>query len=100
MPDRVSQLVHITQQMGPDRDLLRAHLASDPAAMDELVRRHIGLARRVAAEICPAAADDVAQATVTLLADKAKVIAHRESAAGWVFETARRLALKARTTAA
>jgi RNA polymerase sigma factor (sigma-70 family) len=78
--------------------LLRAFLASEPAAFDELARRHIGLARRAAAEVCPAAAEDVAQATLALLAKKAATVAGRESAAGWVFETARRLALKARTT--
>src|SRR5437764_1428714 len=68
--------------------------------MDELVRRYTGLARRAAAEVCPAAADDVAQATLALLARKATAVAGRASAAGWVFETARRLALKARTSAA
>src|SRR5918993_1499235 len=84
-----------------DRDLLRSHAqAGDPAAFAELVRRYLGLPRRAAADVCPAAADDAAQATLALLGRKAQSVAGRESAAGWVFETARRLALKARTAAA
>src|SRR6476646_4628154 len=84
-----------------DRDLLRSYAqAGDPDAFAELVRRYGGLAHRAAADVCPAAADDAAQATLTLLGRKAGALAERESAAGWVFETARRLALKARTAAA
>jgi len=84
-----------------DRDLLREFVVgADPSAFAELVRRHAGLALHVAAEVCPAAADDVAQATLILLGRKAATVVNRESAAGWVFETARRLALKARTAAA
>ncbi|MDB5314023.1 MAG: hypothetical protein JWO38_8225 [Gemmataceae bacterium] len=101
MPVPLSRLLRLTPPARSDRDLVRAHLAGgDPAAFDELVRRHAGLARRVAAEVYPAAAEDVAQITLTLLARKAAAVAGRESAAGWVFETARRLALKARTAAA
>jgi RNA polymerase sigma factor (sigma-70 family) len=97
VPARLSSLVRLTDSARSDRELLRAHLdAGDTAAMDELVRRHAKLARRAAAEVCPTAADDVAQATLALLVRKATAIAGRESAAGWVFETARRLALKAR----
>jgi RNA polymerase sigma factor (sigma-70 family) len=97
MPDRLAPLLKLARPGRSDGDLLRAFLASEPAAFDELARRHVGLARRAAAEVCPAAADDVAQATLALLAKKAAAVAGRESAAGWVFETARRLALKART---
>jgi RNA polymerase sigma factor (sigma-70 family) len=101
MPDRISPLLRLARPTRSDRDLLRAYLAGrDPAAFEELVRRHAGLARRAAAEVCPAAADDAAQAALALLARKASAVAARESAAGWVFETARRLALKARTAAA
>ena len=100
MPARVPNLLRLAQASRTDGDLLRAHLAGTPAAFAELTARHTELARRVAAEVCPAAADDVAQATLTLLARKAAAVADRESAAGWVFETARRLALKARTAAA
>lgn len=97
MPDRLAPLLKLARPGRSDGDLLRAFLASEPAAFDELARRHAGLARRAAAEVCPAMADDVAQATLALLAKKAAAVAGRESAAGWVFETARRLALKART---
>lgn len=101
MTTRVSRLVRLAPPARSDRDLLRAHLGGgEPGAFDELARRHAGLARRAAAEVCPPAADDVAQATLALLARKAAAVADRESAAGWVFETARRLALKARTAAA
>jgi RNA polymerase sigma factor (sigma-70 family) len=87
--------------LSSDRQLLRAYVeGGDPAAFAEVAKRYAGLARRAAADVCPAAADDVAQATLTLLGRKAKAVAGRESAAGWVFETARRLALKARTAAA
>jgi RNA polymerase sigma factor (sigma-70 family) len=97
MSDRLAPLLRLARPGQSDRDLLRAFLAREPAAFDELARRHVGLARRAAAEVCSAAADDVAQATLALLAKKAAAVAGRESAAGWVFETARRLALKART---
>ena len=80
-----------------DQELL---CSRDPAAFAELARRYAGLARRAAADVCPAVADDVAQATLTLLGRKSRSVAGRESAAGWVFETARRLALKAKTAAA
>lgn len=101
MPAGLRRCLRLAPPTRPDRDLLRAHLdGADPAAFAELVRRHAGLARRAAAEVCPTAADDVAQATLALLARKAAAVAGRESAAGWVFETARRLALKARTAAA
>src|SRR5215218_9266985 len=81
-----------------DRDLLHLYVdGRDPAAFAALAKRYAALAWRVAADVCPAAADDVAQATLELLGRKAKAVAGRESAAGWVFETARRLALKART---
>jgi WD40 repeat protein/DNA-directed RNA polymerase specialized sigma24 family protein len=100
MPARVPNLLRLALAARSDGDLLRAHLAGTPTAFTELTRRHAELARRVAAEVCPAAADDVAQATLTLLARKAGIVVDRESAAGWVFETARRLALKARTAAA
>ncbi len=101
MPANLSRLIRLAPSAQSDRDLLRAHLdGADPTAFDELVRRHAGLAQRAAAEVCPFAADDVAQTALALLARNASAVASRESAAGWVFETARRLALKARTAAA
>jgi RNA polymerase sigma factor (sigma-70 family) len=91
----------LLRSLTADRDLLHLYVdAQDPAAFAALARRYGPLARRTAADACPAAADDVAQATLELLGRKAKAVAARESAAGWVFETARRLALKARTAAA
>ena len=84
MPDRLAPLLRLAKPARADRDLLRAFLASEPAAFDELARRHGGLARRAAAEVCPNVADDVAQATLALLAKKAAAVAARESAAGWV----------------
>src|SRR5262245_15232859 len=102
MPSRLSpqHLRHLLPAAG-DRELLRAYARDgDPAAFDHLVRRYAGLARRAAADVCPAAAADPAQAALTLLGRKAAGLVRRESAAGWVFEAARRLALKARTAAA
>ncbi len=101
MPANLSRLIRLTPSARSDRDLLRAHLdGTDPTAFDELVHRHAGLAKRAAAEVCPAAAEDAAQTALALLARNAAAVASRESAAGWVFQTARRLALKARTAAA
>jgi WD40 repeat protein/DNA-directed RNA polymerase specialized sigma24 family protein len=100
MSDRLSALRRLAASVRSDRELLSAFLAGEePGAFDELNYRYTGLARRAAAEVCPAVADDVAQATLALMSRKASVIADRESAAGWVFETARRLALKARVAA-
>jgi RNA polymerase sigma factor (sigma-70 family) len=101
MPANLSRLIRLTPSARSDRDLLRAHLdGTDPTAFDELVHRHAGLAKRAAAEVCPSAAEDAAQTALALLARNAAAVASRESAAGWVFQTARRLALKARTAAA
>ena len=70
----------------PDSDLLRQHLAGDPAAIDRLIRRHIDMvyvtARRQAGE---ARADDVTQAAFLLLLRKAPSLAMRESLAGWLY---------------
>src|SRR5215208_4292863 len=47
-----------------DRDLIHLYVdGRDPTAFAALARRYVGLARRAAADVCPAAADDVAQAT-------------------------------------
>jgi RNA polymerase sigma factor (sigma-70 family) len=101
MPSRLSPRHLLVLPSAGDRELLRAYVDDrDPSAFADLARRYTGLARRVAADICPSAADDVAQSTLTLLGRKAMVVAGRESAAGWIFETARRLAMKARTAAA
>jgi RNA polymerase sigma factor (sigma-70 family) len=84
-----------------DRELLTSFATNrDPGAMAELFRRHAGVIRATAADVCPAAADEVVQAVFLLLADRAGSLALRETAAGWLFLAARRLALKARTAAA
>src|SRR5262245_16377124 len=91
---------HFVADPRPDRELLADFAAGrDPGALAELLRRHARAVRRVAAELCPEAADDVAQAAFVLLAERSAEVAGRESAAGWLFEVARRLALKARAAA-
>jgi RNA polymerase sigma factor (sigma-70 family) len=92
---------HLVARPNSDRTLLAAYAADrDEAAFAELVRRHAGMVHRAAADVCPSEAEDVAQASFALLAARAAGLVARESAAGWLFETARRLALKARTAAA
>ena len=49
MSDRLSPLLRLARPARADRDLLRAYLAGEPGAFDELTRRHAPLARRVAA---------------------------------------------------
>src|SRR5262245_34904267 len=84
-----------------DRVLLASVAATrDAAALTELVRRYAALVHRVAADLFAPSADDVAQAVFVLLGERSIVVARRESAAGWLYEAARRLALKARTAAA
>ena len=101
MQASLARLVRTLSRVQSDQTLLRAYAtAGDPAAVAELVRRYTDLARRAAAEVYPPATDDVAQATLDLLARNAATVGERVSAAGWVFETARRLALKARSAAA
>jgi RNA polymerase sigma factor (sigma-70 family) len=100
MPPRLTTPRLVALPQPADTHLLRAHIDGDPNAFAEMVRRYAGLATRVAVDVCPSTADDVVQATVALLSRKAATVAARESVAGWVFETARRLAHKSRTAAA
>lgn len=98
---RLLTTVRLLVRPRPDRELLLAYATRrDEAAFAELVRRHAGMVHGIAAAVCPAEADDVAQATFALLARRAATLAPRESPVGWLFETARRLAHKARTAAA
>src|SRR5262249_50074226 len=91
---------HSVADPRPDSALLADFAAGrDPGALAELLRRHARAVRRVAAELCPEAADDVAQAAFVLLAERAAEVAGRESAAGGLSEAARRLPLKARGAA-
>jgi RNA polymerase sigma factor (sigma-70 family) len=81
-----------------DRKLLAAYAGHhDQTAFAELVRRHAAMVHRAAADVCPHEAEDITQATFALLAERCSAVADREFAAGWLFETARRVALKART---
>ncbi|MGL4420218.1 MAG: sigma-70 family RNA polymerase sigma factor, partial [Gemmataceae bacterium] len=86
-----------------DRDLLRrfAH-DRDEAAFELLVARHgpmvLAVGRRVLGDIH--AAEDIHQATFVLLAKKAGNQGWRSSVAPWLYQTAYRLSLKARTAAA
>jgi RNA polymerase sigma factor (sigma-70 family) len=103
--ERGALLPHIRAWAGsdreplPDRELLSRFVArGDEAAFEAVVRRHgptvLGVARRVLGNA--ADAEDVFQATFLALARKASSERWQESAAGWLCETARRLALEAR----
>jgi RNA polymerase sigma factor (sigma-70 family) len=86
-----------------DRDLLMRFAShGDEAAFAVLMRRHGPMVLRVCRSILFNShdADDVFQATFLVLAKKAGVLSWQESAAGWLQETAFRLARKARTAAA
>src|SRR5262245_62584070 len=94
-------ITRLVTRPNTDRTLLTAYAVErDEGAFAELARRHAGMVYQAAADICPSEAADVTQAAFALLAGRAAAITNRESAAGWLFETARRLALKARTAAA
>src|SRR5262249_50657224 len=71
----------------------------DEAALNELIRRHAATVRSAALDVAPQAAEDVSQAVFLLFGRKAASLARRESVAGWFFQTARHLAMKARTAA-
>jgi RNA polymerase sigma factor (sigma-70 family) len=87
----------------PDRELLeRFAVHHDEAAFTALLARHgpmvIHVCRRVLPR--PQDAEDAFQTTFLVLAQKARSVRRRESAAAWLHGTAYRVALKARTTAA
>jgi RNA polymerase sigma factor (sigma-70 family) len=85
-----------------DRELLRRFGAHrDEAAFAELVRRHGAMVQRVCRRVLHGGpdADDVCQAAFLLLAQRAMSARWHESLAGWLFQTAYRLSLKARTAA-
>jgi RNA polymerase sigma factor (sigma-70 family) len=82
-----------------DRELLRRFAVErDESAFTELVQRHGALVWRVCHGIVANEhdAEDVFQATFLVLARKAASSGWRESVANWLYETAHRLACKAR----
>lgn len=86
-----------------DRDLLHRFVEHrDGGAFAVLVRRYSATVMGVALRVLNnrADAEDVSQATFLLLARKASGVAWRESVAGWLYEVAYRLALRARRAAA
>jgi RNA polymerase sigma factor (sigma-70 family) len=87
----------------PDRDLLRRFCRQrDEAAFAEVVRRHGPMLLRVCRRVLHGGSDaeDICQATFLLLAQKAASLRRHDSIAGWLFQVAYRLSLKARTAAA
>src|SRR6516162_2190241 len=85
-----------------DRELLQRFSAGrDESAFAEIVRRHGPMLFRLCERVLhnPHDAEDVCQAAFLLLARKAVSVRWRDSVAGWLFQTAYRLSLKARTSA-
>src|SRR5262245_39236833 len=103
MPGRLSNLRQVVSAVWPttsDRALVAAYARDgDEAALNELIRRHAATVRSAALDVAPQAAEDVSQAVFLLFGRKAASLAQRESVAGWFFQTARHLAMKARTAA-
>jgi RNA polymerase sigma factor (sigma-70 family) len=103
MPGRLSNFRQVVSAVRPttsDRALVAAYARDgDEAALNELIRRHSATVRSAALDVAPQAAEDVSQAVFLLFGRKAASLAQRESVAGWFFQTARHLAMKARTAA-
>src|SRR5437879_19811 len=76
--------------------------ARDDRAFAALVARHGALVWRVSCSVLRHRedAEDVFQATFLVLARKAATLRKHSSIAGWLYQTAHRLALKSRTTTA
>jgi RNA polymerase sigma factor (sigma-70 family) len=99
----VGYLRQLGESHGPtlsDHELVeRFTRARDEAAFTELVRRHgpmvLGTCRQVLRH--EQDAEDSFQAAFLVLARKACSIHRRDSVGGWLFQVARRLALRART---
>src|SRR5437588_9736511 len=87
----------------PDRQLLERFAAyRDEAAFTALLGRHgpmvLGVCRGILRDAH--AAEDAFQATFLVLARKAGSIRQRESVGSWLYQVARRAALRARAAAA
>lgn len=87
-------------ELATDRDLLRQFLTGEQAAFSALVERHAGLVLGVCRPILRNAKDveDAFQATFFVFARKAQALLGHASIAGWLHQTARRTALKLRST--
>ncbi len=108
-PQLAPALRHVRQLMAradatglTDAQLLRRFVAQrDEAAFEVLVWRHgpmaLGVCRRILRN--PHDADDAFQAALLALARKAPSIARGGSVGGWLFQVARRTALRARAQA-
>ena len=84
-----------------DQALLLQYLQGDESAFSTVVQRHAGLVmgvcRRILRDITDA--EDAFQATFLVLARKAGTLKWNDSVAGWLHDTARRTALKLRSSA-
>jgi RNA polymerase sigma factor (sigma-70 family) len=99
---RLLDLVSRRDSETPDRELLlRFSSRHDESAFAEVARRHAPMVLRVCRHVLHNShdAEDVAQAALLLLARKAASIGWHDSVAGWLFQTAYRLALNARIAA-
>lgn len=83
-----------------DRELLKRFLAGEESAFSRIVERHTPLVLSVCQRVLRERndAEDAFQATFLVLARKAKSLEWQDSIAGWLHQTARRTALKLRTT--
>jgi RNA polymerase sigma factor (sigma-70 family) len=96
------ELVSRFDDQTSDRELLRRFAEGrDETAFTEVVRRHGPMLLRVCQRVLHGGpdAEDVCQAAFLLLAQKATSDRWRDSVAGWLFQAAYRLSLKARTAA-
>jgi RNA polymerase sigma factor (sigma-70 family) len=82
-----------------DRDLLwQFHAEGDEDAFAEIVRRHGPMLLRMSQRVLRNGhdAEDITQAAFLLLARKATTVRWQDSVAGWLYQTAYRLSMKAR----
>src|SRR5262245_42522013 len=95
---RIRRLIGPSADQPTDRALLERFGQGDQSAFAQLVERHgpmvLESCRRQLTD--PHAADDAFQAVFILLARKARSVRWHESIAGWLHQTAYRVACKAR----
>src|SRR5262245_25760445 len=98
----LKKLVSLQDNQTADRELLkRFSRERDETAFSEIVRRHGPMLVRVCQRVVHNAqdAEDICQAAFLLLAQKATAVHWCDSVAGWLFQTAYRMSLKARARA-